>query len=61
MSDTKRKCGWCITGDCDRCRPVIIYEDKEYKCECNHANRMITLAEWLGYEKWDRDEKGRPE
>lgn len=27
-------CGWCLTGDHDKCRPVIKYEQRVYTCSC---------------------------
>lgn len=51
------KCGWCLTGDCDRCRPEVRYEDKVWVCDCEHRPRPVSQAEWLGYE---RDVDGRP-
>ena len=27
-------CGWCITGDHDKCKPSGSYYDKTWTCEC---------------------------
>ena len=52
------RCGWCITDDCDRCKPRVEFEGRVWDCACTHERRLVTQAEWLGYHV---DVEGRPE
>lgn len=37
-------CGWCITRDCDNCRP----KTGRWTCTCDHSRRLPSPAETYG-------------
>ena len=37
------KCGWCITGEHDDCKPEIKYFDKVWLCSCETCHGVIQL------------------
>ena len=53
------KCGWCLAGEHDKCRPEYVFEGRVYDCTCTHP--PVTQAQWLGYEKYTMDIEGMPE
>ena len=36
------KCGWCITGHHDSCRPILVFNEKTWACGCHCHSQSLT-------------------
>lgn len=34
-------CGWCLTGDCEMCKPELVWYDKLYVCGCKCKDSYV--------------------
>ena len=38
------KCGWCLSQDCENCKPELTYYDRIYVCGCSCQDGYVPIA-----------------
>lgn len=44
IRSVRTKCGWCLSQDCEHCKPELTYYDRIYVCGCKCQDGYVPQA-----------------